>query len=162
MTCFREALPVIEKLSCVPLESTGTGHDNSNAALMVANQTELMGNLEKLGDLMAIARTTVASTRKAQNLSAQEKFDQQALKVVELCVRVTSRCYDGDASPRIENQWTSIIASCKLLNPWVSTPASSRSSSLSISTFCLLSNTFNSQEVVAHLSTISPQHDPAQ
>ncbi|MCJ1245307.1 copper transport protein [Trapelia coarctata] len=114
MTCLRQALPEIERQSCVPLDSTATGQDNSYAALMVSNQVCLMKDLEKLNDFISIARNIVGRDV-AQTLAATEKFDQQVLKFVNLCVRVTSRCYDGNASPRVETQWTTIITAFKKL-----------------------------------------------
>lgn len=129
-TTLAMGLPVIERQSCVPPDSTGTGHDNSNAALMVANQTCLMKDLDRLNDLMTITKGMLATLNVAQNKAAEAKCDQQVLKYIDLCVRVTSRCYDGDASPRVEAQWTSIITACKLPIPQVPRPSSGRSVSL--------------------------------
>lgn len=162
MTCFRQALPEIETLSCVPLDSTGTGHENSTAALMIANQVYLMKDLERLNDLVAIARNIVATTKVAQNLAATEKFDQQVLKCVDLCVRVTSRCYDGNSSPRVEGQWSSIITACKSPASRVSRHNSRENSSISTPAPCSSTNSFNSQKTAGHLFRVSPQSDAAQ
>lgn len=121
---------MIEKQTCVPPDSTGTGHDHSNAALMVANQTCLMKDLDRLNDLMSITKSMLATLNIAQDKAAEAKCDQQVLRYIDLCVRVTSRCYDGDASPRVEAQWTSIITACELPTPQVPRPKFCRSNSL--------------------------------
>ena len=161
MTCFRQALPEIERQSCIPMDSTGTRHDNSNAALMVANQADLLKDLERLNDLMTLARNILGTTV-AQTLAAMEKFDQQVLKFIDLCVRVTSRCYDGSASPKVETQWTSIITACKSSNSSSRLIHCYRFFSLPAPASCPPSNTFDSQKVVGHLSPVSSQSDIPQ
>lgn len=151
---------MIERQSCVPPDSTGTGHDHSNAALMVANQTWLMKDLDRLNDLLTITKSMLATLNIAQNKAAEAKCDQQVLRYIDLCVRVTSRCYDGDASPRVEAQWTSIITACKLPAPQVPRPKSlSKLLSTFTAAFCSLSNPFHSQEAADRLFTFSPQPD---
>ena len=71
-----------------------------------------MKDLERLNDLLTIARNMLATTVKAQNLAAQTRFDQTILKLIDICVRVTARGYDGDTGNRAETQWANIVGSC--------------------------------------------------
>ena len=80
---------------------------------MALNLTTLMKDLERLNDLLTIARNMLATTTKAQNLAAEAGFDQQILKFIDLCVRVTARGYDGDVGGRTETQWATVVGSCK-------------------------------------------------
>ena len=74
-----------------------------------------MKDLERLNDLLTIARNLLVSTKRAQNHAGNSGFDQQILKLIEICVRVTARAYEGDEpGRRTENQLTLLHASCKL------------------------------------------------
>lgn len=79
---------------------------------MAVNHVTLTQDLERLNDLLTIARNMLASTKRAQNLAAESGLDQQILKLIDVCVRVTARGYDGDAGTRSETQWASVVGSC--------------------------------------------------
>ena len=81
---------------------------------MALNHLTLMKDLERLTDLLTIARNMLATTLLAQNLAAEASFDQQVLRLIDICVRVTARGYDGEAGGRAEAQCSNIIESCKL------------------------------------------------
>ncbi len=76
---------------------------------MALNHNTLMKDIERLNDLLMIA-----TTKRAQNLAGDSQIDQQVLKLIDVCVRVTARGYDGDAGSRSETQWANVIGSCKL------------------------------------------------
>ena len=110
---FETAVPVLEAQSFAPDDaSTGNGN-GSSSALMALNHNTLMGDLERLDDFLTIARNMLATNKRAQNLAGDSQIDQQVLKLVDVCVKVTARGYDGDAGSRSETQWTNIVRLCK-------------------------------------------------
>ena len=111
--CFAQAMPEIERQSFITVDAANEASGASNADVMLANQVNLTKDLERLNDLLMIARNMLATTNKAQNLAATSAFDKQVIKYIDLCVRVTARGYDGDNNQRAEAQWTSIIGFCK-------------------------------------------------
>ncbi|MCJ1397432.1 copper transport protein [Xylographa trunciseda] len=107
--CFAQAMPEIERESFISVDAANEANGASNADVMLANQVNLTKDLERLNDLLMIARNMLATTNKAQNLAATSAFDKQVIKYIDLCVRVTARGYDGDSNQRAEAQWTTII-----------------------------------------------------
>lgn len=69
----------------------------------------LIKDIERLNDLCTIARNLLATTKKAQNLAAERGFDQQILRLIDTCVRVTARGFDGEANPRNEERWQKVV-----------------------------------------------------
>ena len=57
----------------------------------------------------------LASTTVAQNYAAEAKFDKQVLLMLELCIQVTERGYDGDPGHRNEALFAPIANSFKVL-----------------------------------------------
>ena len=113
---LKVAIPALEAQSFVTDDPAAANANGSSATLMALNHSTLTKDLERLNDLLLIARNILATTTQAQNLAAENKVDGQILKLVELCVRVTARGYDGDAGSRTETQWANVIGSCKSLH----------------------------------------------
>ncbi len=109
---FALAIPVLEMQSLAS-DDPQTGAPSSSSALMALNHDILMKDLERLNDILIVARNVLATTVKVQNLAGESLLDQQILKLIDLCVRVTARGYDGDAGSRTELQWGEVIGSCK-------------------------------------------------
>jgi hypothetical protein len=110
---FTLAIPVLEAHSLAPDDSL-TGAPASSSALMAGNHDTLMKDLERLDDILHVARNILGGgTQKIQNIAGESLFDQQVLKLIDLCVRVTARGYDGDAGSRTEILWGKVIGSCK-------------------------------------------------
>ncbi|MCJ1309812.1 copper transport protein [Agyrium rufum] len=112
--CFAQALPVLEFQSFVT-EATTVECGGVSSTLMALNHATLMKDLERLNDLLTIARNMLATTVKAQNLAAEAGFDVQILKYIDTCVRVTARGYDGTAGARTEGQWDNVVGAYKKL-----------------------------------------------
>ena len=114
---FTLAIPVLEAQSLAPTDPQ-TGTTGSFSALMALNHDTLLKDLERLNDILLIARNCVCTVTKAQNLAGESLLDQQIQKLIDICVRVTARGYDGDAGSRTELQWGNVIGACKLTDPF--------------------------------------------
>lgn len=110
---FTFAVPSLEAQSFVANESIVANPNSSSATLMSLNHNTLMKDLERLNDLVLIARNMLATTSQAQDLAGDSGLDQHILKLVDVCVRVTARGYDGDPGSRSETQWANVVSSCK-------------------------------------------------
>ncbi|KAK4695777.1 hypothetical protein P7C71_g2033, partial [Lecanoromycetidae sp. Uapishka_2] len=111
---FNLAIPVLDAQS-LAVEDPSTGNIGSTSALMALNHDTLMKDLERLNDILLLARNVLASTQTVQDLAGESQVDQQVLKLIDLCVRVTARGYDGEAGSRTEQQWGNVIGAYKKL-----------------------------------------------
>lgn len=80
---------------------------------MTLNHNTLVKDLERLNDLVLIARNMLATTSQAQDLAGDSGLDQHILKLVDICVRVIARGFDGDPGSRSEAQWANVVSYCK-------------------------------------------------
>ncbi|KGQ00816.1 hypothetical protein PAAG_12511 [Paracoccidioides lutzii Pb01] len=99
-----KAIPVLESQS---LTAPGSCEESSN--LIAYNYFSLVKDIERLNDLCTIARNLLATTKKAQNLAAEKGFDQRILLLIDTCVRVTARGYDGESNARNEERWQKVV-----------------------------------------------------
>ena len=83
--------------------------NGSSSDLIAAHYLSLVKDIERLNDLCTIARNLLATTKKAQNLAAEKAFDQQILKLIDVCVRVTARGFDGETNARNEERWQKVV-----------------------------------------------------
>ncbi|KAI4200027.1 MAG: hypothetical protein LQ346_002458 [Caloplaca aetnensis] len=105
------AIPSFESQSFTPEDP-----NTSSAALFAANYAVLTKDLERVNDLLAIARNLLATTSTAQDKAGDSGLVQMVIKLIDVCVRVTARGYDGDPGARInEAQWRNIIDAYKKL-----------------------------------------------
>ncbi|KAG5300285.1 essential cytoplasmic protein Ctr86 [Histoplasma capsulatum G186AR] len=100
-----KAIPVLETQS---LAAPGTCEESSSN-LIAYNYFSLVKDIERLNDLCTIARNLLATTKKAQNLAAEKGFDQRILLLIDTCVRVTARGYDGESNARNEERWQKVV-----------------------------------------------------
>ncbi|KKZ68608.1 hypothetical protein EMCG_05765 [[Emmonsia] crescens] len=100
-----KAIPVLESQSlAVPGNC-----EESSSNLIAYNYFSLVKDIERLNDLCTIARNLLATTKKAQNLAAEKGFDQRILLLIDTCVRVTARGYDGESNARNEERWQKVV-----------------------------------------------------
>jgi palmitoyltransferase len=110
-----KAIPVLEMQSFSWKNAQADSHHGSSSDLIAANYLSLVKDIERLNDLCTIARNLLATTKKAQNLAAEHGFDQKILKLIEVCVRVTARGFDGEANQRNEERWQKVVTLYKRL-----------------------------------------------
>lgn len=104
-----KAIPVLEIQSFSWKNAQTDSYNGSSSDLIAANYTSLVKDIERLNDLCTIARNLLATTKKAQNLAAEKGFDQQILKLIDVCVRVTARGFDGETNARNEERWQKVV-----------------------------------------------------
>ncbi|KAI9818879.1 MAG: copper transport protein [Pycnora praestabilis] len=112
---FIQGVPVLEKQSFSSLDPVGPDYPGSSSTLIAANYAELLKNIERLNDLLIVSRNMLATKESAQDLAANAKFDQQILKLIDVCVKVTARGYDGVAGTKDEERWQRIVEAYKKL-----------------------------------------------
>ena len=103
------AIPVLEQQSFSYKNPPNLSYGGSSSELIAAHYLSLVKDIERLNDLCTIARNLLATTKKAQNLAAEKAFDQQILKLIDVCVKVTARGFDGEANPRNEERWQKVV-----------------------------------------------------
>ena len=107
-----KALPILELQSFSYKNSPQTAaYDNhqSSGNLIAFNYFNLAKDIERLNDICTIARNLLATTKQAQNMAAEKGFDQRIMALIDTCVRVTARGFDGDGNPRSEERWQKVI-----------------------------------------------------
>lgn len=112
---FAFAMPMLEVQS-IAIDDPATGAAGCCSSLMVSHYDTLTNDLSRLNDILLIGRNCLATTPKAQNLAGESLLDQQILKLIDLCIRVTARGYDGEAGgagTKTEKLWGAIIGLCK-------------------------------------------------
>jgi hypothetical protein len=83
--------------------------------LIATYSPTLLRDLERLNQLVCIARNVLVHGEKVQNLSAGCMFDKDIFALINVCVRVTARGYDGEAGSQDEDKWQSVINAYKKL-----------------------------------------------
>lgn len=81
------------------------------------NYGTLLKDVDRVNDLTIISRNMLATRSEAQDLAAGIKFDQLILRLIDVCVRVTARGYDGEVGSRSEDKWSKVISACKWRSP---------------------------------------------
>ncbi|GAQ03383.1 hypothetical protein ALT_0704 [Aspergillus lentulus] len=104
-----KAIPVLESQSFAWKSPPSANYEHSSSNLIAYNYFSLVKDIERLNDLCTIARNLLATTKKAQNIAAEKGFDQRILALVDTCVRVTARGFDGETNARNEERWQKVV-----------------------------------------------------
>lgn len=104
-----KAIPVLESQSFAWKSPPSVNYDHSSSNLIAYNYFSLVKDIERLNDLCTIARNLLATTKKAQNMASERGFDQRILALVDTCVRVTARGFDGETNARNEERWQKVV-----------------------------------------------------
>lgn len=110
---LRVASSSVEGRSYGPLD--GTGYEGPNSNSIVANSDTLLKDLDRLDILLQVARNVVTVGEKVQNLAAQVGFDREVCTMINLCIKITARGYDGDGNGAEEDKWQGVINGCTFL-----------------------------------------------
>lgn len=109
------AVPSLEQRSFAPADPQAPEFEGASGTLIAANYASLMKDLERLNDLVSIARNVLTTGEVAQDLAAKAQFDQEIFKLISVCVKVTARGFDGDAGTADEHKWQDVVNSYKKL-----------------------------------------------
>ncbi|KAI9793299.1 MAG: copper transport protein [Piccolia ochrophora] len=109
------AVPSLEQQAFAANESVASTQNGSLAGTSSQNFLPLLKNVERINDLCMVARNTLASSTDAQDFCADIKFDQRVLTLIDVCIRVAGRGYDGEASTRSEEKWQKVVDAFKKL-----------------------------------------------
>lgn len=111
------AIPVLSRRSL--RESYGeTAAPNTeipeSSILIAENHASLTMDLTLINTLLLLARNMLAIKHVAQDLCSSVQFDRQIIKLIMLCVNVTSKGYDGEnVDAGIREKLTEVTELCK-------------------------------------------------
>ena len=110
---FRIAVQSLEQRSYGPLPPVSPMYDGPSSDTIVTNSQSLLKDLQRLDLLLQVCRNSVTAGEKAQNLAAQLGFDREVCGLINLCIKITARGYDGDGPRADEQKWQGVINGCK-------------------------------------------------
>jgi palmitoyltransferase len=108
------AIPSLERRCFAAPDPAAPEYEGLSGPLIASYAPTLLRDLEKLNHLVCIARNVQVHGEKVQNLSAERLFDKDIFALVNVCVRVTARGYDGEAGTQDEDKWQGVINACEL------------------------------------------------
>lgn len=110
---FRAAIPSLERRSFAVWDPSAVDYESTSGALIAQNHPGLWKDLERLNDLVSITRNVLTTGEKAQDQAAECAFDQEVFRLINCCVRVTARGFDGDAGTCDEEKWQYVVNACE-------------------------------------------------
>ncbi|KAH7119617.1 hypothetical protein B0J11DRAFT_64567 [Dendryphion nanum] len=112
---LKAAIPSLERRSFAAPDPATPEYEGLSGPLIASFSTSLLADLERLNQVVAIARNVLTVGEKSQNLAADRLFDKDIFTLINVCVRVTARGYDGEAGTQDEDKWQSVINAYKKL-----------------------------------------------
>jgi hypothetical protein len=112
---LKAAIPYLERRCFALQDPEVPGYEGLSGPLIATYSPTLLRDLERLNQLVCIARNVLVHGEKVQNLSAGCMFDKDIFALINVCVRVTARGYDGEAGSQDEDKWQSVINAYKKL-----------------------------------------------
>lgn len=113
---FRSILPIISRRSLkeVFAETAATGtHLPESSTLIVENYTSLQEDLNLVYNCLVIARNMLAMKEVAQDICSATLLDQEVIRLVGICINVTSKGYDGEnVDPQTRSKLNEITELC--------------------------------------------------
>jgi len=67
--------------------------------------------------MFSMARNVLTCGEKVQNMAAQVGFDREVCAMINLCIKITARGYDGDGTTMEEDKWQGVINGCAYIFP---------------------------------------------
>ena len=112
---LKAAIPSLEKRCFAQPDPAAPEYEGLSGPLIASYSPSLLRDLERLNQLVCIARNVLVHGERVQNLSAERLFDKDVFNLVNVCVRVTARGYDGEAGTQDEDKWQGVINAYKKL-----------------------------------------------
>ncbi|GAB7338152.1 hypothetical protein MBLNU457_4504t1 [Dothideomycetes sp. NU457] len=115
VTLFRAAIPSLERRSFAVWDPSSVDYESTSSTLIAAHYPAMYRDLERLNDLVAIARNVLTVGEASQDLAAEIAFEQEVFRLINCCVRVTARGYDGETGTGDEEKWQWVVSAYKRL-----------------------------------------------
>ncbi|CAN9090642.1 unnamed protein product [Alternaria alternata] len=112
---LKAAIPSLERRCFAAPDPAAPEYEGLSGPLIASYSPSLLRDLERLNQLVCIARNVQVHGEKVQNLSADRLFDKDIFALINVCVRVTARGYDGEAGTQDEDKWQGVINAYKKL-----------------------------------------------
>jgi hypothetical protein len=112
---LRAAIPSLERRSFTIWDPSSVDYESTSGALIASHYPNLWKDLERLNDVLSIARNVLTAGALVQDLAAAYGLAEEISRVVNCCIRVTARGYDGDAGTGDEEKWQWIVNAYKKL-----------------------------------------------
>ena len=112
---FRAGTASLQQRSFAPPDPSAPEYEGASGAHIAFNYSSLLKDLERINDLMSIARNVLTAGEVAQNLAIEALFDHEIFRLINLCIKVTARGYDGDAGTAEEEKWQRVVNACESL-----------------------------------------------
>jgi palmitoyltransferase len=112
---LKTAIPSLERRCFAAPDPAAPEYEGLSGPLIASYSPSLLRDLERLNQLVCIARNVLVHGERVQNLSAERLFDKDIFALINVCVRVTARGYDGEAGTQDEDKWQGVINAYKKL-----------------------------------------------
>lgn len=110
---LKAAMPYLERRCFAAPDPAAPEYEGLSGPLIASYAPQLLRDLERLNQVVCIARNVLVHGERVQNLGAERLFDKDIFALINVCVRVTARGYDGEAGTQEEDKWQSVINACK-------------------------------------------------
>jgi palmitoyltransferase len=110
---IKEAVPSLERRCFNPPNPQDPECDGLSGALISQNYDSLLKDLRIIKDFVEIARNILVAGEKAQNLCAKAGFDKHIFKLINVCVKVAARGYDGEPGHNDQKLFDGVVEACK-------------------------------------------------
>ena len=112
---LKAAVPSLERRCFAAPDPAAPEYEGLSGPLIASCSPGLLRDLERLNQLVCIARNVLVHGERVQNASAECLFDKDIFALINVCVRVTARGYDGEAGSQDEDKWQGVINAYKKL-----------------------------------------------
>jgi len=112
---FRAAIPSLERRAFTVWDPSAVDYESTSSSLIAGHYPSMWKDVERLNDLVCIARNVLTTGEVAQNLAAECAFESEIFRMINCCVRITARGYDGDTGTGDEERWQWIVGAYKKL-----------------------------------------------
>ncbi|KAF7191340.1 Copper transport protein 86 [Pseudocercospora fuligena] len=102
---FKAAIPSLERRSFTIWDPSSVDYESTSGALIASHHPGLWKDLLRLIDLVSISRSVLFAGEHVQNLAASYHIETEVFRLINCCVRVTARGFDGDAGTGDEEKW---------------------------------------------------------
>jgi palmitoyltransferase len=112
---LKAAIPSLERRSFQHWDPSSVDYDSTSGALIAGNYPGLWRDLERLNDIISISRNVLTIGTEAQEWAVKYCADLEIFRLINCCVRVTARGYDGNAGTGEEEKWQLVVNAYKKL-----------------------------------------------